>query len=194
MPAEAYHANPYHGVSLNTLFRQLVEVEGYSPFEARALLTDTLGADDVVITPALPSLWQLILLADGGIALRAADGDIPGNKVFVRPRQQGEITRQDSNRSETPASSAAEAAKDEEKPIIEWLKDEERPIIEWLSTWLQSNKTTTKEAAMEACRERFPEMSGKAFDNRIWPAARLLAGLPRRGNVGRPKGSTNKKE
>jgi hypothetical protein len=37
-------------------------------------------------------------------------------------------------------------------------------------------------------------MSGKAFDNRIWPAARLLAGLPRRGNVGRPKGSTNKKE
>jgi len=183
MPAEAYHANPYHGVSLNTLFRRLVEVEGYSPFEARALLTDTLGADDVVITPALPSLWQLILLADGGIALRAADGDIPGNKVFVRPRRQGEITRQDSNRSETPASSAAEAA-----------KDEERPIIEWLSTWLQSNKTTTKEAAMEACRERFPEMSGKAFDNRIWPAARLLAGLPRRGNVGRPKGSTNKKE
>src|SRR5262249_57602013 len=92
MPAEAYHANPYHGVSLNTLFRQLAEVERYSPFEARALLTDTLGADDVVITPALPSVWQLILLADGGIALRTADGDIPGNKLFLRPPPHRQLT------------------------------------------------------------------------------------------------------
>jgi hypothetical protein len=59
---------------------------------------------------------------------------------------------------------------------------EKRAILH-LKSLLEVNNNISKSEARAACRQF--KVSGQGFDDRVWPDARQLAGLPRKADAGR---------
>ena len=77
------------------------------------------------------------------------------------------------------------------------LRDDRLPLLHLLppssnaesalTTFLTVNPNASREDALKAVREQFPDYTKRAFD-RFWPQARRDAGLPSRGDPGpKPK-------
>jgi hypothetical protein len=163
------------GMSLATM----VDVLG---FTAVRLATAMLKSGEFDITPELAPGWYIRFVNPPGSNLRIVipdldnmrviapnlDHPIPAGEVWVRLRHE-------------VATGAAQA-----------IHDPEQKPTEWLHKWLQDNKTAKRAARWAAFHTQFPDVSAKAFDTRIWRAARLLTGLPPRGQPGAPKGTSKK--
>jgi hypothetical protein len=50
---------------------------------------------------------------------------------------------------------------------------------------LEENKSIKRDDALAKCREKYPNLSERAFLQSVWPDGRVLAGLPRRAQHGR---------
>jgi hypothetical protein len=65
--------------------------------------------------------------------------------------------------------------------------DYERRATDLVTELLKVNRNMTREDARQACMEKFPELSDRAFERRIWKGARDTLGLERAMSPGRPK-------
>lgn len=66
-------------------------------------------------------------------------------------------------------------------------EERESEAIEFLSKRLLNDRLMTREGAKEALKEADFEIGGRAFQERVWPAARKMAGLPQKAPSGRPR-------
>ena len=128
MPSAVYQPKPWGGVPLAAIFRHLTKVAGVSRYAARTMMTDMLEREP---PPWLPSSWRLILTADGGIALRTPDRDIPGERILMRYRRLGESSHHqpDEGLQKTPADAPPAPASEASAEIV----SKEEHAIEWLS-------------------------------------------------------------
>jgi hypothetical protein len=69
-------------------------------------------------------------------------------------------------------------------------RDEKRAIV-LLKSQLEANPGLTFDAALNACREEIPGLTGRGFRSRVWSPGRKAAQLPERGKSGRRKRSNN---
>jgi hypothetical protein len=65
--------------------------------------------------------------------------------------------------------------------------DYERRATDLVIGLLKANGGMTRENARQACKEKFPELTDRAFERRIWRGARKALGLGRAMSPGRPK-------
>ena len=131
--------------------------------EAEALsIVAEVAEHDPTITPPIPPGAQP-RLENGSPVFVTARGVFDADAFFV-PRLA--LPRQ------TPAAPKAISVSPEER------------AVEWLAPMLDN--TTKRDRYKAACMEQF-KLSGRAFDTRVWPAARVKAKLPQEGKSGRPR-------
>ena len=160
----------FHGASLAKLFKTLRQ-NGYSPFQARALLTDLLEAPDTETAPPLPRGWRIRLLEDDGIAIETATGVLDANHVFTRQHLPGQ---NDDNPNQ-----------DDPILLVPESNDEEARAIAWLATEFKRNPALKRGDAQAYCTKNFG-VTVIGFRSRVWRAARVAAELPPRAKPGRP--------
>jgi|SRR6516162_7420096 len=85
--------------------------------------------------------------------------------------------------------SAAEDAK--VGPYRTLKSEDERKAVDLLAERLRTDHNMKRDDAWEICRTAFPKLSERGFINRVWPAARDVAGLEPTAPPG-PKPKTNR--
>ena len=66
-------------------------------------------------------------------------------------------------------------------------EERESEAIEFLSKRLRNDNLMTREEAKEALKGAGFDFAVRAFQSRMWPAARQMAGLPQKAPSGRPR-------
>jgi hypothetical protein len=88
-------------------------------------------------------------------------------------------TRTKSKPSRMPSEEPAALTR-EEKRAINWLK---KCILKNIA----AGTRTKRDLAKADCLAMFPDLSGRAFKEKVWPRARRAAGLSEKAPSGRPK-------
>jgi hypothetical protein len=172
MSTPSYTPSPWNGGQLKAMFDALKQA-GHTPYAARALLTDLLEADDVEVTPLLPSGWRLRLLRGDGVAIETADGILDSAQVWVRPRHAGHNVPPPTASDNPPAPVAMTDHKEQE-------------AIVWLAAQLKADDSVKRDNFAAECCKKF-RISAIVYRMRIWPAARKRAGLRSRSRPGPKK-------
>ena len=185
MPSAVYQPKPWGGVPLAAIFRHLTKVARVSRYAARAMMTDMLEREP---PPWLPSSWRLILTADGGIALRTPDRDIPGERILMGYRRLGESSthhQPDEGLRGTPANTPPAPAAPSEASTE--LAAKEGRAVDWLSAKLVMRRNTLKRAVAQRACLRFFGVKEHAFRTRVWSKARENASLDPVAPAGRKR-------
>jgi hypothetical protein len=195
MPEPSYQPKAWHGVSVKALIEYFTTVGNMPPEDVTGLIIAKLFDGNTVVTPELPPLWRLVRRNFGWAIMTDADTFLDAAQVFVRARDAGLTYDPNGSLAQWLATARADTdPKSATEPLPVADSDQEAQAITSLSTWLQSNPTASRDAAWAECCKHFPELSDTAFKFRVWPAARRGAGLSRRKDPGRPKGSTKNKK
>jgi hypothetical protein len=108
---------------------------------------------------------------------KANEGPLTYAKQYLPPGRQTLISWADLLKLCPPQRPASPTAGDETR------------AVHFLAEQLKADPALRREAALKICGERFPNLSGRGFQFRVWPKAREAAGQDPKAPAGRkPKG------
>jgi len=172
------------GPSLAVFFLRLLQ-GGCSVSEMKARLDRQIKDGVITVKPSLPSSWRLRPMAFDGFMIETAGGYLNADKFHcyyrgripdwleLPPRVQAAPSEaQHPRRFKAPAVQLDAKAKAElEAQAIVWLAGK------------RDLGSVKRHDYMAECMTKFPGLAKRAWD-RIWPAARIKAGLPEHAKPG----------
>jgi hypothetical protein len=161
---------------------------GRSVSEMKAFLDQQIRHGVITVKPSLPSSWRLRAMGFDGFTIETADGYLNAGefRCYYLGRVPDWLKLQavpTEAQHPHPRRLKSPAAKRDAKAALEaqaagWLA--EKPDL----------GDVKRPHYMAECMTKFPELTKRAWD-RIWPAARLKAGLPEHAKAG-PKKQTKR--
>ena len=179
------------GPSLAVFFLRLLQA-GRSVSEMKALLDHQIRHGVITVKPSLPASWRLRPMAFDGFMIETADGYLNAGEFHCYYR--GRVP--DWLKLSLPVQAAPTEAQHPrprrlKAPAAE--RDAKAELEAQAAVWLAGKPdlgSVKRDHYKAECMTKFPGLTKRAWD-RIWPAARIKAGLPEHAKPG-PKQQTKK--
>jgi hypothetical protein len=146
--------------------------------KAREVVISNLRSPNFATVPPLPADWGSRLSGDDLLILAGDGSKLDLTQIFILPRYQ----------ISDPAWSIDERRIAQAFYFALSTTPEQQAIV-CLAGELKPDDSVARGAYKAKYMKKF-KISGNVFDNTVWPAARERAGLPRKREPGRPKGSS----